>query len=296
MNFTSNFKIGARYRVQHLDPSGIVKGESDWGCNLIVDSALAHIRDGYTERPLPKLGSSILETSVTQNGVQAHIPTMALLSHVPLWDGMVHESGLNSVVSSWGTKFKFRNEGFSAVSVSEIGYDNLNRMVFKDEEGNVTSWSVDPNDILVIDESFSIAFSAPTSAIAISIVNQSDEVIDTVNASLTVLDLVEVQPNDWWNLLKKPAEAAYLITDTNWSGTTSPANGVRLIPSIEPVYSYNGRAISVSVAHRGRAGGDEIRGMIIQFGTLTPVFAIQFDRTITIGSGYLFEANLTANW
>lgn len=294
MNFTSNFKLGAKYRVQHLDPSGQLKGETDWGCNLIVDSALAHIRDGYSQRPMPKLGSSILEADVSQHGVQAAIPTMVIESHVPLWDGIVHETGVNNIVSSWGTKFRFKNEGLSTVLVSEIGYDNLNRMVFKDENNNVTTWSVDPDDILVIDESFSISFSAPTSAINISIVNQDDEVIDTVNASLKVIDMIEIAPNDWWNLLKKPAEAAYLVSDLGWDGTTHPAS--RLIPSIEPSYVYSGRTINVTISHRGRNGGDEIRGMIIQFGTLTPVFAIQFDRTITIGSGYLFEANLTANW
>lgn len=296
MKLSGNLKIGANYRAQLVDSQGNVKGENDWGCNLILDSATNLMRDGYTMQPTPKLGSSILDTDPTQNGVQAHIPTMVLESHTPRWEGFMLDGTSISKKATWGTTFRFVNEGTSAASVSEIGYDNLNRMVFKDENGQVITWSVDPGDVLIIDENFAITFNAPSTATNVNIVDQANNVTGAVTAVLKVLDTVDSETTNWWHLLKKPTSAVYLINDPTWNGEASPSLGARIIPSAEPIYTYVDRSIAINVQHRGRTGGDQIHGAIVQFGTLSPVFAVVFDQPIDVGSGYLFEINLTANW
>lgn len=295
MNLSSCLKIGANYAVRQYDQAGNLKRAAGPDCNLVVDSATTLIQSGYTQRPSPKLGSSILDADVSQQGVMAFAPTMALLDIVD-HEGVEYTYGLNSVRVGWKSTLTFKNEGATTVAVSEIGYDNLNRMVFKDESGQVTTWSVDPEDILIIEEDFGITFSTPTTPSAIDIVDHNDTVTSQVNVALKVLDKVESSIGSWWDLLKKPTSAAYLINDTSWTGNTIPATNTRIIPSNEPNYVYDKRNINVGITHRGRAGGDTIKGVIIQFGTLTPVFVITFDTPITIGSGYMFEINLTANW
>lgn len=296
MKISGSLKIGAKYRAQHLDAQGNVKGETDWKDNLILNSATNLMRDGYTMQPTPKLGSSILDTDPTQTGVQAHIPTMVLESHSPRWEGFILGGTNLSKQATWGTSFRFVNEGTTAASVSEIGYDDLNRMVFKDGNGQPITWSVDPGDVLIIDENFTITFNAPSTSTSINIVDQANNVTGMVTATLKVLDSVESTTGNWWDLLKKPTSAVYLVNDAGWNGETAPSLDARIIPSTEPNYTYVDRSIAISVQHRGRVGGDQIYGAIIQFGTLTPVFAVVFDQAIDVGSGYLFEINLTANW
>lgn len=295
MNLSSCLKIGANYTVRQFDRFGEPKRSSGPCCNLVVDSASTLIQSGYAQRPSPKLGSSILEADVSQHGVMAFSPTMALLDIVD-HEGVEYTRGLNSVRVGWKSTLTFKNEGLSAVAISEIGYDNLNRMVFKDESGQATTWSVDPEDVLIIEEDFGITFSAPTSTTAIDIVDHTDAVTGQVNIALKVIDKVETNIGHWWDLLKKPTSATYLINDSTWTGETIPSTNHRIIPSVEPTYAYDKRNINVGVKHRGRAGGDVVKGVIVQFGTLTPVFAITFDTPITVGSGYMFEINLTANW
>ncbi len=295
MKLSSNLKIGAKYSVSQFDRNGDLKRSSDPGCNLIVDGAATVMQSGYTQRPAPKLGSSILEADVSQQGVMAYRPTMVLTDIID-HEGVTYTHGNNSVRVGWKSTLKFKNEGVSAVDVSEIGYDNLNRMVFKDESGNVTTWSVDPDDVLVIEEDFGITFTAPITPSQLTIVDHNDAVIGNVTVSLNVIEKVENAVGHWWDLLKKPTSAAYLVNDVNWDGVTPPTNANRLIPSNEPSYGYDKRQINVGISHRGRAGGDTIKGIVIQFGTLTPVFVVTFSTPITIGSGYMFEINLTANW
>jgi len=295
MKLSSCLNIGAMYSVRQYGRNGELKRSSEPGCNLVVDTASTLMRNGYTQRPTPKLGSSILEADVSQHGVVAHCPTMALLDIVN-HSGVTYTHGFNSVRVGWKSTITFKNEGMTAVAVSEIGYDNLNRMVFKDENGIVSTWSVDPEDILIIEEDFGITFTAPSTPTQIQIIDHNDVVTGAVDVALGVIDKVETNVGQWWDLLKKPTSAAYLISDINWDGATVPSTNDRIIPSNEPTYDYEKRQIDVTINHRGRAGGDTLKGVLIQFGTLTPVFAVKFSTPINVGSGYMFEINLTANW
>lgn len=291
-----NTKLGARFRCTVLDQNDNVKEQGQWHDNMIMDVATTLMSTGFEEEPIPKVGSSIAEVVANQNGVQAGIEAMILLSKKELWAGRFTRVNNNSANMSWGTQYTYRNNGVANASVSEIGIDNFNRAIFLDEVGMARSWVVSPNEKLVVDMEFVISFTTPTTAINITTVDNEGTAIESLNVNLTVANQATTGTPLWWKLLSKPTTRVGLIKDATYTGVTAPSADKIDRVNITNDYIYEGRDVKINITHRAGEGGQSYKGMLIEFGCLAPAFGVVFSKTIRVGSGYTFKSNMTVTW
>lgn len=290
-------KLGARFRARVTDADNNLIEQGDWDSNMILDVALAYMRDGFTAEPTPKVGSSIIDVSADQLGVQAPIAGMTVTKTKSVQAATFTRVNDYSASVSWITEYTYKNTAASAVNVSEIGIDNFNRAVFKDEQGIVRSWSVSPNENLIVEMEFRIAFTSPTAPTVITTVNQDGETIDTINCKTTVANQITTGTPQWWKLLSKPAHNAYIITDAAFAGLDKPADVSKMIAaSIATDYTYTDRSIDIAISHRAAVGGNDVKGLLVGFGCLTPAYGFVFDKIVRVGSGYTYSAGVNITW
>lgn len=290
-------KMGALFRLRNVDKvTGEVTAMSGWDSNIILNAATAIMETGFTELPVPKLGSSIVEADVSQLGVQSLIPTMTPLTNKVLWAGRFTRTSNNMAVMSWGHQYTYRNNAASASNVSEIGIDNFNRAVFKDENGVVRSWSISPTENLIVDMEFMITFTTPEAPVEIRIVDNDGLETAKINVALTVAEQITTGAGEWWKLLSKGVTPVTMVTDANFTGVVKPA-AISMIPAnLVSEFVYVDRNIMVDIQHRAPTGGQQIKGMLIQFGCLAPNFGVVFSTPIHVGSGYTFKSDVTISW
>lgn len=290
-------KMGALFRLRNVDKvTGEETANSGWNSNIILNAATSLMETGFTELPIPKLGSSIVEADVTQMGVQSLIPTMTAISNKELWPGRFTRTNNNKAVMSWGHQYTYRNNASSASNVSEIGIESFNRAVFKDDNGVVRSWSISPTENLIVDMEFMVTFTTPTSSIEIRVVDNDGVETSKVNVALTVAEQITTGTAQWWKLLSKGVTPVTLVTDPNFTGLIKPAAAAMVPANLSGEFVYVDRSVMLDIQHRAPVGGQQIKGMLIQFGCLAPTFGVVFSTPIHVGSGYTFKSDVTINW
>lgn len=290
-------KMGALFRLRNVDKdTGRETADSGWTSNLILNSATTLMESGFAELPIPRLGSSIVDAEASQMGVQAAIPTLTMLRNKVLWEGRFTRVSNTKASMSWGHQYTYRNNASSASNVSEIGIDNFNRAVFKDDNGVTRSWSISPTENLIVDMEFLITFNTPTAPIEIKVVDNEGVETSKVNINLTVAPQIETGVPQWWKLLSKGATPVTLVTDTNFTGVVKPAGSAMVPANLSSNFVYVDRNILVDIQHRAPTGGQKIKGMLIQFGCLAPAFGLVFSSPVHVGSGYTFKSDVTISW
>lgn len=290
-------KMGALFRFRNVDKeTGAETADSGWHSNMILDAASSIMQTGFSELPIPQLGSSIVEASPDQRGVQSVIPTLNILRNKVLWEGRFTRASANKAVMSWGHQYTYRNNASSASSVSEVGIENFNRAVFKDENGIVRSWSISPTENLIVDMEFMITFTTPTNAIEVRVVDNEGTETSKINVTLTVAPQIDDGAAQWWKLLSPATQPVTMVIDPNFNGTVKPAQNTMVPANISSEFVYVDRDIMIDIQHRAPTGGQQVKGILLKFGCLAPSFGILFSTPLHIGSGYTFKAESIISW
>lgn len=297
INSNVSTKMGAKFRLANTDKiTGEITRQSDWYLNAILDVATINMENGFNAIPIPRLGSSIVDVTTSQTGVQAPINTMQHVRDKVLWEGTFTRESSTKASVSWGHQYTYRNNGTSDANVSEIGIDNFNRAVFKDENDVIRSWAVSPTENLIVDMEFVITFMTPVEPISVSIIDNDGVVTGTLDVHLYVAPQVSNGIPQWYRILGNPNAPVKLVKDPNFNGLVKPADAQVIETSMPITYDYNGRQIDITIQHRGAVGGQSIKGMLVEFGALTPVFSVVFSTPIRIGSGYTFKSTMSVTW
>lgn len=296
-NTNINATLGSLFRMMVVDKeTGVVKSQSDWQHNLILNVAKNYMQLGFDEEPSPKLGSSLIDVDVSQTGVQAPIAALALTGKKELWPATFTRTTTNAASVSWGTQYTYQNNSAGVVTVSEIGIDNFNRLVFRDDQGGVRSWSISPNENIIVEMEFVIAFTTSSNPVTITTVNNAGETLNTYNVNLTVSNQITAGTPRWWKLLSKPSTNVKLVTATTFNGVNPPADSAVVVSNIPSTYTYTDRTITISIQHRAPSGGQTFKGMLVEFGCLSPAFGYVYNNTIRVGGDYTYKSNVTVTW
>ena len=290
-------KFGARFRARHIDQNNNLVEQGDWNDNLILNAAIDYMRDGFTAEPTPIVGSSIIDVSPEQEGVQVPIIGMVVTKTKSIQAAkFVRTDDYNAYVT-WITEYTFKNTSASAVNVSEIGINDFNRAVFKDDQGIPRSWTVATNENLIVEMEMRISFSSPTQPTVITTVDQDGATIDTINCKTTVANQFDTGTAEWWKLLAKPTHNVHLITDAAFTGLDKPADAAKMVAAnVASDYTYTDRSIAISIRHRAGVSGHDVKGLLVSFACLSPAYGFVFDKIVRVGGGYSYSAGVSITW
>ena len=290
-------KFGARFRARHIDQNNNLVEQGDWNDNLILNAAIDYMRDGFTAEPTPIVGSSIIDVSPEQEGVQVPIIGMVVTKTKSIQAAkFVRTDDYNAYVT-WITEYTFKNTSASAVNVSEIGINDFNRAVFKDDQGIPRSWTVATNENLIVEMEMRISFSSPTQPTVITTVDQDGATIDTINCKTTVANQFDTGTAEWWKLLAKPTHNVHLITDAAFTGLDKPADAAKMVAAnVASDYTYTDRSIAISIRHRAGVSGHDVKGLLVSFACLSPAYGFVFDKIVRVGGGYSYSAGVNITW
>ncbi len=290
-------KLGARFRARHTDQTETVIEQGNWNDNMILDVAIDYMRDGFTAEPTPIVGSSIIDVTPDQEGVQVPIVGMNVTKTKAVQAAKFVRTNDYAAYVTWITEYTFKNTTASSVNISEIGIDNFNRAVFKDDQGVPRSWTVSPNENLIVEMEMRISFTSPTQPTVITTVDQDGATIDTINCKTTVANQFDVGTPQWWKLLAKPAHNVHLITDAAFAGLDKPADVAKMVlANVASDYTYTNRSIAIDIRHRAGVGGNDVKGLLVGFACLTPAYGFVFDKIVRIGGGYSYSAGINITW
>lgn len=290
-------KLGARFRARHIDQNNNLVEQGDWNDNLILNVAINYMRDGFATEPVPTVGSSIIDASPDQEGVQVPITGMVVTKTKSVQAAKFTRTNDFAAYVTWITEYTFKNTTASSVNVSEIGINNFNRAVFKDDQGIPRSWTVSANENLIVEMEMRISFSSPALPTVITTVDQDGATIDTINCKTTVANQFDTGTPQWWKLLAKPAHNVHLITDVGFAGLDKPTDAAKMIvANVASDYIYTDRSIAINIRHRAGAGGHDVKGLLLGFACLTPAYGFVFDKTVRIGGGYSYTAGINITW
>lgn len=286
---TNMNKTGARVRITTK------AGSSGWGCNLILNSATAKMRDGYPESPIPVLGQSIVAVDVTQTGVQAPLPLMDMTNRIegtPVYSRVSAKTCKVTTV----TKYYFKNTDTAIANVSEIGYEGLNRALFVDEQGVAKAWPVASQEEVIVEVEFTILISVTADLTSINVIDQDGTTVDTIDVTMTAMYSEANPPGEWWNLLKAATDntGIFLVTDQNWDGSSPSSAG--FFASKQTELTYSERNIHVTLEHVGAVGGQSIKGYYLVMEGKPPHVGAVFNKTLSIGGNYTFKSELSIDW
>lgn len=284
-------KTGARFRIT------TPHGRSGWGLNLILNSAKDLMASGFNAEPEPILGQSILEVDPTQTGVQAPLPNMVMESSRTLAPPKMERVNDQTCKVTYRTEYTFRNNAATQANISEIGFANLNRALFKDEDGVAKAWPVADQERVLVEMEFVIVMSTPAVAANIDVVDNNGTVVDTIAVTMTTM-FDPTQTAVWWKLLSPntSGQGINLVTDTNWNGFGLPLPENTIPASADTSYEYVDRNIAVGLEHMGAVGGQTIKGYFLTLAGKPPYICAVFDKPLTIGGNYTFKSTLSIDW
>lgn len=290
-------KLGAFFRPRHVDAQGQLIEQGDWDSNMILDVAIDYMKDGFPAEPTPIVGSSIIDVTVDQEGVQAPITGMTVTKTKTVQAAKLTRVNDYSAYVSWITEYTYKNTSAATANISEIGINNFNRAVFKDDQGVARSWSVSPNENLIVEMEMRISFTSPNVATNITSVDQDGATVDTFTCKTTVANQISAGTPQWWKLLAKPAHNVYLVTDAAFAGLDKPADASKLVAAnVASDFTYTGRSIAIDIRHRAGIGGLDVKGLLVEFACLSPAYGFVFSKNVRIGSGYSYSAGLNITW
>lgn len=290
-------KLGARFRARHVDQDNNLVEQGDWNSNLILNVAIDYMRDGFTAEPTPIVGSSIIDVSPEQTGIQVPITGMVVAKTKVVQAAKFVRTNDYAAYVTWITEYTFKNTSASAVNVSEIGINNFNRAVFKDDQGIPRSWTVSKDENLIVEMEMRISFTSPNLPTVITTLDQDGATVDTINCKTTVANQFDSGTAEWWKLLAKPAHNVHLITDPAFTGLDKPADASKMVAAnIASDYTYTDRSIAISIRHRAGVGGNDVKGLLVGFACLSPAYGFVFDKIVRIGGGYSYSAGLNITW
>ena len=120
-------KLGARFRARHTDQTDRVIEQGNWNDNMILDVAIDYMRSGFIEEPTPIVGSSIIDVTPDQEGVQVPIYGMSVIKTKAVQTAKFVRINDHAAYVTWITEYTFKNNTAFSVNISEIGIDNFNR-------------------------------------------------------------------------------------------------------------------------------------------------------------------------
>lgn len=298
INLASMTKMGAKFRLVNVDSTtGEITKDSDWFCNVILNTAVETMPTGFNELPIPVLGSSMVPEDITQTGVLTPLPNLNCFTNRELWPAKYTKINDYTANVSWGHRYSYRNDNATSVEIGEISIPKFNRAVFKNEAGTAFTWTISPTETLIVEMDFNIAINGGADQISINLHDQDDLVIKTIKMNLRVCDkLIDAQVPVWWKALSIPATKVYYTVDPNFTGTIRPPASTMKEVAISSTFEYVGRDIKIRAKHRGEVGGQNIKGLLYHFGCLSPVLTTVFTEPLYVGGGYTFEVNATLTW
>lgn len=281
-------KTGAKFKIT------TASGTSGWCDNLIMDSATSLIANGYDVEPVLILGQSIMEVDTTQNGVQAPIMSMELVGTSETAIPQITRADEYSYNITFSREYTFKNTASSHVSVSEVGFDGLNRALFLDSENNPRSWDVGAGDEVIIEMAFVIVLATPKQPKVISILDGDSNPTATIYLEIKPM-AIDPTGADWWKLLSGgAAENVKLVTDSDWDGVSQPTSVHDLSEPAD--YDFSDRNIKVRLKHRGSLSNNTVYGYIVSLGPNVPPIGVKFEEPFYIGNNYLFYTNVNVTW
>ena len=296
LNALYKTQMGAKFKLTVLNADGSPKSDTNGPyCNMILDSAVTIMPTGFSTLPIPVLGSSAIAEAANQTGVLTPQANMVCYENKELWAAKYSKISDTEANVSWGHRYSYRNTSTAAIEIAEVGIPNFNRAVFRDGV-NSYIWTVSPNEILLVEMDFNIRIKAPINPIAIAVLDQDGKTTKNVTVNMRVCDAVSAGTPQWYKALSKPSNKVYYTTDNNFNGTVKPVTAQQFEVSLSSNYDYKARTIEMSFKHRGKTGGESIKGILFNFGCITPVLTAVFSEPLYVGGGYTFEAKSTLTW